>query len=132
MGVAQPEFDEGAEEAAEASDELDMDLPQNAAASRGMTGHRPGGGATAQGRRCGWGGIRMRSTRARAAALMASALRRWTCCVPPPPRLKPPFPLQNVGAAMRRRAPCTRSQSESFITVGQPVRSNRLEADRLS
>ena len=132
MGVAQPEFDEGAEEAAEASDELDMDLPQNAAASRGMTGHRPGGDATFQCSRCGQEERGLRSNRVRSAAPMASAQPRWTSRVLPPPRLKPPFPLQNVGAALRRRAPCTRSQSESCITVGQPVRSNRLEADRLS
>lgn len=59
MGVAQPESEEGvaadaqpvaaedeAGEAADGSDELDMEHPQNAPARRGMTGHRPGGGAT--------------------------------------------------------------------------------------
>ena len=37
-----------------------------------MTGHRPGGGATVQRRRCVWEGIRMRPTRGRSAALIAT------------------------------------------------------------
>ena len=69
-------------------------------------GNRPGGDATFQCSRCGQEEMGLRSNHVRSAAPMAQAQPRWTCCVPPP-RLKPPFPLQNLGAALRRRAPCS-------------------------
>ncbi len=125
IGVVQPEFDEDAEEAAEGSDELDMDLPRNAPARPGRTGHRPGGGATVQGRRCGWGGIRMRSMRVGVAAPMAmTAVARVVLRA----AAEAAISAAEVAETTRCRVPSTRSQSASCITVGQPVRSDRFRA----
>ena len=125
MGVVQPEVDEGAEEAAEASDELDMDLPRNAPARRGVAGHRPGGGATAQGRRCRWGGIRMRSMRVGAAAPIAmTAVARVVLRA----AAEAAISAAEIAETTRSRVPCPRSQSASCVTVGQPVRSDRFRA----
>lgn len=123
MGVAQPEVGCGeADDAADGSDGLDMDLPQSAlearydraAPRRRRDGPRPS-------LRVGRDSHALDARQTCSAD--GSAQPHGPCCVRPLPKLS--FALMNQPWRCAVAPPVPRPQSASHITVGQPVRSVR-------